>query len=460
MRKGRILLIDDEVKILLSLSGILEAHGFEVLTTSNGALAAEIIHDNEVDIVLLDLVMPSVDGMTVLKSIVDLKPDIPVIMLTGHASIQKAVDSIKLGAFDFLEKPVESEKILITIENALEKTRLIRQRSQLIQDALNRYRMVGISPAIKEIYQLIERIAPADSRVLISGESGVGKELIARAIHLRSRQGGGPFLAVNCAAIPESLIESELFGYEKGAFTGAERRKKGKFEQASGGTIFLDEIGDMSLSVQAKVLRAIEEGEIQRVGGKESIAVDARILAASNKELKHLVREKRFRDDLYFRLSVIDIVVPPLRERKEDIPVLIDYFMKGLSEEKKCALPQLASAALAALIDYSWPGNVRELRNFIEKIVVLYPNEIITSEKLTRLLKLSSLDDSGVSAPLTLAEARKRAEKQQLLARLIANDWKYDATALDLGISRATLFNKLKEFGIKSKDLDYSQKTV
>jgi len=460
MKKGRILLIDDEVKILLALSGILKDHGFDVFTTNDGSRAAEIIDENEVDIVLLDLVMPSVDGLTVLKSIVERKPAIPVIMLTGHASIQKAVDSIKFGAFDFLEKPVESEKILITIENAMEKTRLIRERSHLLQDVLNRYRMVGISTAIKEIFQLIERIAPADSRVLITGDSGVGKELIARAIHLRSRRGGGPFLAVNCAAIPETLIESELFGYEKGAFTGADRRKKGKFEQASGGTIFLDEIGDMSLSVQAKVLRAIEEGEIERVGGKDPISIDARILAASNKELKQLVREKQFRDDLYFRLSVIDIFVPPLRERKEDIPILIDYFMKGLSEEKKCVLPQLTSSALATLIDYSWPGNVRELRNFIEKIVVLFPAEEISAEKLARLLKLSSLDEPEICAPLTLAEARKKAEKQLLQARLIANNWKYDATAQDLKISRATLFNKLKEFGIKSKNLDYPHKTV
>ena len=448
------------MKILLALSGILKDHGFDVLTTSDGGRAAEITEENDVDVVLLDLVMPSLDGMAVLKSIVERKPSVPVIMLTGHASIQKAVDSIKLGAFDFLEKPVESKKILITIENALEKTRLVRERSNLLQDALKRYRMVGVSTAIKEIFRLIERIAESDSRILITGESGVGKELIARAIHLRSLRGGGPFLAVNCAAIPETLIESELFGYEKGAFTGADRRKKGKFEQASGGTIFLDEIGDMSLSVQAKVLRAIEEGEIQRVGGKEPISIDARILAASNKDLKQLVRDKQFRDDLFFRLSVIDIFVPSLQERKEDIPVLIEYFMKGLSEEKKCSPPHLTSAALAALIDYSWPGNVRELRNFIEKIIVLFPNENVSAEKMIRLLKLSSLDDTEVGKPLTLAEARKKAEKQLLKARLIANEWKYDATAQDLGISRATLFNKLKEFGIKSKKLDYTHKTV
>jgi len=460
MKKGRILLIDDEVKILLALSGILKDHGFDVLTTSDGGRAAEITEENEVDVVLLDLVMPSLDGMDVLKSIVERKPSVPVIMLTGHASIQKAVDSIKLGAFDFLEKPVESKKILITIENALEKTRLVRERSNLLQDALKRYRMVGVSTALKEIFRLIERIAESDSRILITGESGVGKELIARAIHLRSLRGGGPFLAVNCAAIPETLIESELFGYEKGAFTGADRKKKGKFEQASGGTIFLDEIGDMSLNVQAKVLRAIEEGEIQRVGGKEAVSIDARILAASNKDLKQLVRDKQFRDDLFFRLSVIDIFVPSLHERKEDIPILIEYFMQGLSDEKKCSPPHLTSAARAALIDYSWPGNVRELRNFIEKIIVLFPDETVSAEKMIRLLKLSSLDDTEVGKPLTLAEARKKAEKQLLKARLIANEWKYDATAQDLGISRATLFNKLKEFGIKSKYLDYPHKTV
>ncbi|MCP2520705.1 sigma-54 dependent transcriptional regulator [Candidatus Aminicenantes bacterium AC-335-B20] len=453
---GVVLLVDDEVKILSSLSRILENYDYEVLTALDGKSALSIIEENDIDVVLLDLKLPEMDGIRVLKKIMEKKPSLPVIMLTAHGSIPKAVEAVKIGAFDFLEKPVESEKILITIKNALEKSRLEKERTFLIQEALEKYKMVGISNAMKKIFSLIEKIAPTDAKVLITGESGVGKELIARAIHFRSSRAGGPFVVLNCAAIPEELIESELFGHEKGAFTGAIERKEGKFKLASGGTLFLDEIGDMSLRVQAKVLRAIEEGEIQRVGGKEIIEVNTRIICASNKDLERAVRERKFREDLYYRIKVIHIHVPPLRERKEDIPALLRYYLQVLSKESGKEMPKLHPSALEVLFEYPWPGNVRELRNLVEKVVVLYPGKIISRDDIMKLLEMQGIGEVSKVFSGTLSDARKKAEREAILAKLLANNWDYELTAKELGISRATLFNKLKEYGIrKSKKLDF-----
>ena len=452
---GVVLLVDDEVKILSSLSRILENYDYKVLTALDGKSALSIIEENDIDVVLLDLKLPEMDGITVLKKIMKRKPSLPVIMLTAHGSISKAVEAVKIGAFDFLEKPVESEKILITIKNAIEKSRLQKERTFLIQEALEKYKMVGISNAMKKIFSLIEKIAPTEAKVLITGESGVGKELIAKAIHFRSKRAGGPFVVLNCAAIPEELIESELFGHEKGAFTGAVERKEGKFELASGGTLFLDEIGDMSLRVQAKVLRAIEEGEIQRIGGKETIKVDTRIICASNKDLEKAVREGKFREDLYYRIKVIHIHVPPLRERKEDIPILLNYYLQILSKESGKEMPKLHPSALEVLFEYPWSGNIRELRNLVEKIIVLYPGEIISKDDIMKLLEKEEKVSIGFSG--TLSEARKKAEREIIFAKLLANNWNYELTAKELGISRATLFNKLKEYGIKkSKKLDFN----
>ena len=452
---GVVLLVDDEVKILSSLSRILENYDYKVLTALDGKSALSIIEENDIDVVLLDLKLPEMDGITVLKKIMKRKPSLPVIMLTAHGSISKAVEAVKIGAFDFLEKPVESEKILITIKNAIEKSRLQKERTFLIQEALEKYKMVGISNAMKKIFSLIEKIAPTEAKVLITGESGVGKELIAKAIHFRSKRAGGPFVVLNCAAIPEELIESELFGHEKGAFTGAVERKEGKFELASGGTLFLDEIGDMSLRVQAKVLRAIEEGEIQRIGGKETIKVDTRIICASNKDLEKAVREGKFREDLYYRIKVIHIHVPPLRERKEDIPILLNYYLQILSKESGKEMPKLHPSALEVLFEYPWSGNIRELRNLVEKIIVLYPGEIISKDDIMKLLEKEEKVSIGFSG--TLSEARKKAEREIIFAKLLANNWNYELTAKELGISRSTLFNKLKEYGIKkSKKLDFN----
>lgn len=456
--KATILLVDDDPKVLASLSTLLENFGYRVLKTADPTEALSIIDLEPIDVVLLDLVMPSVDGLTVLRKILEKKPSLPVIMLSGHGTIAKAVEATKIGAFDFLEKPVEIEKINITIENALAKYRLEREKQSLLQQAKEKYQMVGVSPAMREIFSLIESAAASDSKVLISGESGTGKELVARAIHLRSKRAAGPFITVNCAAIPEDLIESELFGHEKGAFTGATERKIGQFELAHKGTLFLDEITDMSWRLQAKILRAIETEEIQRIGGRELTKVDTRIIAASNRDIREAVKEKIFREDLYYRLSVIKIHIPPLRERKEDIPVLVDHFLKLFCEERKRPLIRFHSSAMEALLNYSWPGNVRELRNLIEKIVVLCPADVVSREMVEISLKETSLDNQSFFIPeskTTLSEARDKIEREVILSKLLAYHWNYEKVARDLDISRATLFNKLRKYGLKRKNNEF-----
>jgi two-component system nitrogen regulation response regulator NtrX len=450
--KRTILLVDDEPKVLASLSSLLESLGYRTLKTldPNEALAA--IENQPVDLVLLDLVMPSLDGIEVLKRIMAKGLSLPVVMLSGHGTIAKAVEATKIGAFDFLEKPVEIDKIRITIENALTKYRLEKEKQSLLAHALEKYLMVGVSPAMAEIFELIDRAASTDSKVLVTGESGTGKELVARAIHLRSQRAAGPFIAVNCAAIPEDLIESELFGHEKGAFTGATERKLGQFELAHRGTLFLDEITDMSHRLQAKMLRAIETEEIQRIGGKETIKIDLRIIGATNRDIKEAVRDKLFREDLYYRLSVIKIHIPPLRERKEDIPVLVNHFLKIYCEERKRPLLRFHPAAMEALVSYSWPGNVRELKNLTEKIVVLAPKDTVSREEVEFFLKEASLNGHiflNPENPTGLNEVRSKVEREVILAKLLANDWDYEKTAKELAVSRATLFNKLKKYGIR-----------
>jgi two-component system nitrogen regulation response regulator NtrX len=449
LERGTILVVDDDAKVLRTLADILKSRQFDVVTAENGRKALQIIDEGRVDAVLLDLVLGREDGLEVLRRIGGCLPGLPVIILTGHGTITKAVEAVKVGAFDFLEKPVESEKIVLALENALRRQRLEKERSALIKDALSRFRIVGVTKAMRDIEALIQRAAPSDARVLITGESGAGKELIARALHLRSSRGGEPFLVVNCAAIPEDLIESELFGHEKGAFTGATQRHEGSFKLASGGTLFLDEIGDMSLKVQAKVLRAIEDGEIRRVGGEETLRINTRIIAASNQDLRESIRKAAFREDLYFRLNVIDIHVPPLRERREDIPVLVAHFLGLLGAEKKVPIPEVDPAAMELLIGYDWPGNVRELKNLLEKALVLHPGDIMTGTRVFELLKNTSLETVKDRTNRTLSQSRKAAERESLLAKLLATGWDYDKTARELGISRATLFNKLKEYGIK-----------
>jgi two-component system nitrogen regulation response regulator NtrX len=453
-----LLLVDDEIRLLSTLSSILKEKGYQVLTAETGQEAREILQNARISIVILDLKLPDMDGITLLSEIHKSKPFLPVIMLTAHGSISRAVEATKHGAYDFFEKPVSSKKILVTLENALKSSRLERERAFLLKDALEQYQMVGISAKMKRLFEMIEKVAETDSRILISGESGTGKELVARAIHLRSDRAGNPMITVNCSAIPSDLLESELFGHEKGAFTGALRQQNGKFEQACGGTLFLDEIGEMDLRIQPKILRAIENRDIQRLGGDAFINVDVRIIAATNRNLKSAVQKKEFREDLFYRLNVINIHIPPLRERKEDIPLLAEHFLHELCRRRKRRPIQLTPTAVEKLVEYRWPGNVRELRNLMEKIAVLSSSESISGEELGILIKESGMYQNPGDTPeytegITLNQILKKTEKEALQNSLTSSSWNYEKAAEELGISRSTLFSKLKEHKIARNKL-------
>lgn len=377
----KILVVDDEKAIRSALKDILSFEGFEVEEAVDGVEAIKKIKENDYDCILCDIKMPKMDGIEVLDQALELKPDIPFIVISGHGTIDAAVDAVKKGAFDFIAKPPDLNRLLITIRNAIDRSSLIVETKQLRKKVtkINQSEMIGSSAAILKIKETIDKVAPSEARVLITGENGVGKELVARALHEKSSRANGPFIEVNCSAIPTELIESELFGHEKGSFTSAIKQRIGKFEQAHGGTLFLDEIGDMSLSAQAKVLRALQEGKITRVGGEKEIKIDVRILAATNKELLREVEEKNFRLDLYHRLGVILIHVPSLNNRKEDIPLLIDYFLKMTNETYKHAPKVIEKAAVEALQQYNWTGNIRELRNIVERLVIM-SNQSITKK--------------------------------------------------------------------------------
>jgi two-component system nitrogen regulation response regulator NtrX len=377
----KILVIDDEKAIRAALKEILSFEGFEVDEAVDGAEGIKKIKENEYDCILCDIKMPKMDGTEVLDQCLLLNPDIPFILISGHGTIDAAVDAVKKGAFDFIAKPPDLNRLLITIRNAIDRNSLIVETKQLRKKVkkINQSDMIGSSVALVKIKETIEKVAPTDARVLITGENGVGKELVAKALHEKSNRANGPFIEVNCSAIPSELIESELFGHEKGSFTSAIKQRIGKFEQANGGTLFLDEIGDMSLSAQAKVLRALQEGKITRVGGEKEINVDVRILAATNKDLLKEIEEKNFRLDLYHRLGVILIHVPSLNNRREDIPELIHHFLNIINEEYKHPAKQIDASAIAALQEYNWTGNIRELRNIVERLVIM-SNQTITKK--------------------------------------------------------------------------------
>lgn len=377
---SKILIIDDEKSIRKTLREILEFEKFKVDDTEDGMSGLEFLKKNSYNIVLCDIKMPKMDGMEVLEKIQKITPDTPVVMISGHGNIETAVEAIKKGAYDFIQKPLDLNRILVTIRNAMDKSTLVQETKVLkkkIEKGFNfEGEIIGESKAIGEIKNLIERVAPTDARVLITGANGVGKELVARQLHEKSPRAQMPFVEVNCAAIPSELIESELFGHEKGSFTSAISQRKGKFEQADGGTLFLDEIGDMSASAQAKVLRALQENKITRVGGDKEIKVNVRIIAATNKNLQEEIKKNNFREDLYHRLSVILIRVPSLSERKEDIPLLANYFVKNICEEHNVAQKKFSEDALKELQKGTWSGNIRELRNVIERLVILSENTI------------------------------------------------------------------------------------
>ncbi len=444
----KILVIDDELNARMLLKDILEGEGYEVLLAENGKAALETIAKNDPVLVLLDLMLPDIDGLEVLKGIKKLKPKLEVVMVSAFGTVDFAVKAIKLGAYEFLQKPLDADRVLLTVKNTLKKARLEQELGALKADVLKKYRQIGNSPAIKSVFALIERAAKTKASVFITGESGVGKELVARAIHFKSDRGSKPFIPLNCAAIPTTLIESELFGFEKGSFTGASKQKKGKLELSDGGSLFLDEIGDMGMETQAKFLRFLEEGEFERVGGVELIKVDARIIAATNKDLKKEIANNNFREDLFYRLNVVPIEIPPLRERKEDIPLLVNYFLDCFAADNGLSKKEIADDAMAFLAVQHWSGNVRELRNVIERIVTLSPSEVIAQPEISFLLKMGG-QSLKPEEPGSLKAAQERFERDYIVNVLTITNWKIEKTAEILGIDRTNLYRKMKRFGIE-----------
>ena len=445
----RILIVDDEPGIRQSLKGVFEDEGFSTDAVSSGEDCLKKIEQDSFDLVLLDIWLPGIDGLETLRKLREKSPLTHVIMISGHATIATAVSATKLGAYDFIEKPLSLEKTLLSVARAIEHSRLEGENRALRERLERGQEIVGQSPAIQEMRRQIAIAAPTNGRVLVHGENGSGKELVARAVHALSARRDGPFVEVNCAAIPEELIESELFGHEKGAFTGSVGRRKGKFELGNGGTLFLDEVGDMSLKTQAKVLRVLEEQAFERVGGTEQIKTDVRVIAASNQNLADLIAAGRFSDDLFYRLNVIPVEVPPLRQRKEDIPLLVEHFIRVFSLENGKRPKTVSVEALAYFLAYDWPGNVRELRNMVERLVIMTPRGVIGLEDLPPPVrpKEAGLPQDQIKER-TLKEAREAFEKAYILAELRAQDWNMTRTSERLGIERSHLYRKLKTYRI------------
>ncbi len=446
-----ILAVDDEVAILQSLSGILSDEGFEVLTASNGYEALKIIEEESPDLVLLDIWMPGIDGVETLQEIKRTNPFLQVVIISGHGTIETAVKATKLGAYDFIEKPLSIEKVVVTINNALNFRRLEEENRFLRRKTLEKHSITGNSPPIQALKKQIAVAAPTNAWILITGENGTGKELVARTIHQMSHRADKPLIDVNCAAIPDELIESELFGHEKGSFTGASTKKRGKFEVANSGTIFLDEIGDMSLKTQAKILRILQEQKFERVGGTRTLTVDVRVIAASNKDLEKEIEKETFRDDLYYRLNVIPIEVPRLRDRADDIPLLVESFLKESSEDGHCALKTMTSAAIEHLKAYHWPGNVRELKNLVERLAIMTESEVIDENDIPSSYKRTDTmtPDLDIRDVDSLKEAKKQFEKAYILRKLSENENNISQTADSIGIERSHLHKKIKSFGLK-----------
>jgi two-component system nitrogen regulation response regulator NtrX len=448
----RVLVVDDERGVREALRQVLEYEGMEVADAANGEDAVSMYSEFHPHIVLLDVKMAGMDGLHTLARLRELDGALPVVMISGHGTIQTAVEATQLGAYDFLEKPLDTDRILLTLRNALQRVDLSSENERLRAAVVDRYEIVGSSQAIKGVLQVVEKVAPTPARVLITGDNGTGKELVARAIHRLSPRAAQPFVEVNCAAIPSELIESELFGHMKGSFTGAFADRPGKFEQADGGTLFLDEVGDMSAAAQAKVLRALEEGVVTRIGATKPIQVDVRVIAATNKSLEDEIGKGRFREDLYYRLNVVPAEVPPLRSRKEDIPSLVEKFNKSLAVTFGMKLKEFSADALRDLVNRDWPGNVRELRNAVERLLILSSGDTITAADVARLGGQSQGVELGdLMACDTFEDFKQEAEKAFLKAKLSENGWNVSETARRLAMPRSNLYKKIEKYSLERK---------
>jgi len=454
-RKPLVLVVDDESDIRSSLRMILEYEGYELSEASSGEDALAKLDSERPDVVLCDIKMPRTDGLEVLARVKQSDPALPVVVISGHGTIATAVEATRLGAFDFMEKPLERDRVLLVVRNAIESGRLEKENRDLKLTFEERFKMIGTSAAMKAVADQIALAAPTKASVLVTGESGTGKELVARAIHRNSARAGKAFVKVNCAAIPEELIESELFGHDKGSFTGALRDQVGKFSQADGGTIFLDEVADMSLRAQSKVLRALQDGEIEPVGAAKSFVVDVRVIAATNKRLEDEIAQGRFREDLFFRLNVLPIRLPSLRERREDVPALVAWFAQSFCAENGLKPKTISPDAIEALARLPWRGNVRELRNAVERLVIMTPGSTIHAESIPAGLGLPPAEDSAANVPpagsgaATLQDFKDAAERAFIIAKLEENDWNVAATAKAIDTPRSNLYKKLEAYGIR-----------
>jgi two-component system nitrogen regulation response regulator NtrX len=470
--KPRILVIDDEGAIRDSLKMILEYEDYQFVGAATGQEGIAAVQRERPDLVLLDIKMPGMDGLEVLRKLHALDETLPVVMISGHGTTAAAVEAIRSGAIDFLDKPLSSERVIVTLQNALRQSELRTENRELKLAMESKYEIVGSSAALRKVLEAVQRAAPTNATCMLLGESGVGKELVARTIHRNSPRAGQRFVQVNCAAIPEELIESELFGHEKGSFTGATEKQIGKFEQADRGTIFLDEVGDMSPKTQAKVLRVLQEQEVERLGSARTIKVDVRVIAATNKDLEEAIQRGEFREDLFFRLNVIPIVVPPLRERREDIPQLVQHFAKLTSEEHNLKPKRFEAAAIEAMQRYRWRGNIRELRNAVERVMIMSPADIVRLEDLpgeirggesrapaavvesTQALAQPAGGQAAASGAVpggTLREFKDASERAYLVQKLRENNWNISKTAEVIDTPRSNLYKKLEQYGIKQE---------
>ena len=448
---ARLLIVDDETSIRNVLRQLFEYEGHQVGMAASGREALGSLEEGPVDAVFLDVKMPGEDGLDVLAEIRERHPGTQVVMISGHGTIDTAVEATRRGAFDFLQKPLDTDRLLLTLRNVLDRRGLEASVEALRSEVESHHEIIGRSLGIRSVLERIERVAPTDARVLITGENGTGKELVARALHRRSRRSDRPFVEVNCAAIPSELIESELFGHMKGSFTGAVQDRPGTFEQADGGTLFLDEIGDMSLAAQAKVLRALEEGKVMRVGGQRVHDVDVRVIAATNKDLPREIEEGRFREDLFYRLNVVPVHVPPLRERRDDIPLLVRHFTGQMANRERIPTRTFTEDAVNLLVRRDWPGNVRELRNTVERLLILSAGDTVTEADVLLLTvgggAVSGLNLDGLGH-MTFQEFRDQAERAFLLQRLRDHEWNVSETARSIDMPRSNLYKKIERFGL------------